>query len=131
MVEGRKTYIVLLIKYIIPLKIISILHIVMLDTDDKNIYFFNSEQLYKILKQNKRYTTIIEILPKNEEKIILDDIEGLLTIYYNLDNIDIKNAFQVTNKTIDDIYWVERRDEEDIRTNKYIPHIMQRNENVL
>ena len=93
---------------------------------EKLIYFFINEQLYKIIekKENKNKSRnmfkIVEILPKLIENTNVSNKSGICKIYYDMDNINYKNAFYMSNKKMNRINWLQKRDELYLRNNKFI-----------
>ena len=73
---------------------------------EKLIYFFVNEQLYKIIEikesknsnENRNKFKIVEILPKTIENTQTSNTSGICTICYDMDNINYKDAFYISNK---------------------------------
>ena len=84
---------------------------------DELKYFFINEQLYKIIEKKKMKTKIIKILPKIIENT---QTSGICNIYYDIDNIDYKDAFYISNKNMNGINWLDKRDELYLKNNKFV-----------
>ena len=87
---------------------------------DELKYFFINEQLYKIIEKKKIKTKIVEILPKLIENTNVLNKSGICKIYYDIDNIDYKDAFYISNKNMNGINWLDKRDELYLKNNKFV-----------
>ena len=84
---------------------------------DELKYFFINEQLYKIIEKKKMKTKIVKILSKIIENTQLSYSSGICKIYYDIDNIDYKDAFYISYKNINGINWLQMRDELYLKNN--------------
>ena len=82
--------------------------------------FFINEQLYKIIEKKKIKTKIVEILPKLIENTNVLNKSGICKIYYDIDNINYNDAFYISNKKMDGINWLQKRDELYLKNNKFV-----------
>ena len=82
--------------------------------------FFINEQLYKIIEKKKIKTKIVKILPKLFENTQTSNTSGICKIYYDIDNINYKDAFYISNKNMDGINWLQKRDELYLKNNKFV-----------
>ena len=62
-------------------------------------------------------TKIVKILSKIIENTQLSYSSGICKIYYDIDNIDYKDAFYISNKNINGINWLQMRDELYLKNN--------------
>ena len=80
-------------------------------------YFFINEQLYKIIEKKKLKTKIVKILSKIIENTQISDSSGICKIYYDINNINYENAFYISNKNINKIDWLQKRNELYLKNN--------------
>ena len=78
---------------------------------DELKYFFINEQLYKIIEKQKMKTKIVKIMSNIIENTKLSNTSGICKIYYDINNINYENAFYISNKNINEIDWLQKRNE--------------------
>ena len=92
--------------------------------DKKYIYIFQNELLYKIIEENnninKNKFKVVEIQPKTKDIIKLSETCGKATIYYDIDNINYSDVFNMSNNEMLKISWLCKRDDAHIRENNFI-----------
>ena len=84
---------------------------------DELKYFFINEQLYKIIEKQKMKTKIVKIMSNIIENTKLSNTSGICKIYYDINNINYENAFYISNKNINEIDWLQKRNELYLKNN--------------
>ena len=84
---------------------------------DELKYFFINEQLYKIIEKKKMKTKIVKILSKIIENTQISNSSGICKIYYDINNINYEDAFYISNKNINEIDWLQKRNELYLKNN--------------